>query len=85
MSLVLTALLSGLGRRFAYWGAIVAAVGVAVWILLRQGKHAAEADLAIRRADARVRALQTSKDIRHDLQNTDRADLERRADRWMRD
>jgi hypothetical protein len=85
MSAILTMLFAGLGRRFAYWGAIVAAVGVAVWILLRQGKHAAEADLAIRRADTRVRALQTSKEIRHDLQNADRADLERRADRWMRD
>ena len=85
MTPILTALLSSLGRRFAYWGAIVAAMGIAVSILLRQGKHAAEAELAIRRADARVRALQTSKDIRHDLQNADRADLERRADRWMRD
>ena len=85
MTFILTSLLSSLGRRFAYWGAIIAAVGVAVWILLRQGKHAAEADLAIRRADARVRALQSSKDIRHDLQNTDHTDLERRADRWMRD
>ena len=85
MTPILTALLSGLGRCVAYWSAIVAAVGVAVWILLRQGKHAAEADLAIRRADARVRALQSSKDIRHDLQNTDHTDLERRADRWMRD
>ena len=85
MSAILTTLFSGLGRRFAYWGAIVTAVGVAIWLLIRQGRLAAEADLAIRRADARVRALQTSKDIRHDLQNTDRADLERRADRWMRD
>jgi hypothetical protein len=85
MTPILTALLSSLGRRYAYWGAIVGAMGFAIWILIRQGKHAAEADLAIRRADARVRALQTSKDIRHDLQNTDRADLERRADRWMRD
>ena len=85
MTLILTSLLSSLGRRFAYWGAIVAAIGVAIWILLRQGRLAAEAELAIRRADARVRALQTSKDIRHDLQNTDRTDLERRADRWMRD
>lgn len=85
MSAILTMLFTGLGRRFAYWGVTVAAVGVAVWILLRQGKHAAEADLAIRRADARIRALQTSKEIRHDLQNTDRTDLERRADRWMRD
>ena len=85
MSALLTTLLAGLGRRFAYWGALIAAVCIAVWILLRQGKHAAEADLVIRRADARVRALQTSKEIRHDLQNTARADLERRADRWMRD
>ena len=85
MTLILTSLLSSLGRRFAYWGALVAAMGVAIWILLRQGRLAAEADIAIRRADARVRALQTSKDIRHDLQNTDRTDLERRADRWMRD
>lgn len=85
MSAILTTLFSGLGRRFAYWGAIVAAVGVAIWLLIRHGRLAAEAEFAIRRADARVRALQTSKDIRHDLQNTDRADLERRADRWMRD
>lgn len=85
MSLVLTALFAGLGRRVAYWGAIVAAIGVAFWILIRQGRLAAEAQLAIRRADARVRALQTSKDIRHDVQNADRADLERRVHRWMRD
>ena len=85
MSAILTTLFAGLGQRFAYWGALVAAVCIAVSILLRQGKHAAEADLAIRRADARVRALQTSKDIRHEVQNADRADLERRANRWMRD
>jgi hypothetical protein len=85
MSAILTMLFAGLGRRFAYWGAMVAAIGIAVWILIRQGRLAAEADLAIRRADARVRALQTSKEIRHDLQNTNRADLERRADRWVRD
>ena len=85
MTPILTSLLSSIGRRFAYWGAIVAAVGVAVWILLRQGRLAAEADLAIRRADARVRALQSSKDIRHEIQNTNRTDLERRVHRWMRD
>ena len=85
MSAILTMLFAGLGRRCAYWGALIAAVCIAVWILLRQGRLAAEADLAIRSADARVRALQTSKEIRHDLQNFDRIDLERRADRWMRD
>lgn len=85
MTPILTILFARLGRRLAYWSAIVAAVGVAVWTLIRQGKHAAEADLAIRRADSRVRSLQTSKDIRHDLQNTDHTDLKRRVDRWMRD
>ena len=85
MSAILTTLFSGLGRRFAYWGAIVAAMGVAIWIRIRQGRLAAEADLAIRRADARVRALQSSKDIRHEVQNTNRTDLERRVHRWMRD
>ena len=85
MTTILTTLFAGLGRRFAYWGAIVAATGTAVWILIHQGRLAAKAELAIRRADARIRALQSSKDIRHDVQNADRADLERRADRWMRD
>jgi len=82
---VITGLLAGLGQRAAFCGAIAFALLSALWIAFRQGRHAAEADLAIRRAEARVRALQTSKEIRHDLQNTDRADLERRADRWMRD
>ena len=85
MSVLLTTVFAGFGRRLAYWGAIVAAIGAAIWILLRQGRLAAEADLAIRRAEVRVRALQTSKETRHEVQNTDRADLERRAERWMRD
>ena len=85
MSAILTMLFAGLGRRFAYWCAIVAAMGIAIWLLIRRGRLTAEAELAIRRADARVRALQTSKEIRHEVQNADRADLERRANRWMRD
>ena len=79
------ALLSGLGRRAAFYGAIALAVLTALWIAFRQGRQAAAANFAIRRADARVRSMQTSKDIRHDVQNADRADLERRAHRWMRD
>ncbi len=85
MSALVTALLAGLGRRAAFYGAIVFALLAGLWIAFRQGRDAAEADLAIRRADARIRALQTSKEIRHEVQNADRADLERRADRWMRD
>ena len=74
-----------LGRRAAFYSALALAVLTALGIAVRQGRHAAEANYAIRRADARVRSMQTSKDIRHDVQNADRADLERRADRWMRD
>ena len=85
MSALVTALLAGLGRRAAFYGAIVFALFATLWVAFRQGRHAAEADLAIRRADARIRALQTSKEIRHEVQNADRADLERRANRWMRD
>jgi len=85
MSALVTALLAGLGRRAAFYGAIVFALLAALWVAFRQGRHAAEADLAIRRADARIRTLQTSKEIRHEVQNADRADLERRVGRWMRD
>ena len=82
---VVRALLTGLGRRAVLYGTIILAATVALWIAFRHGRQAAEAELAIRRADARLRSMQTSKDIRHDVQNADRADLERRADRWMRD
>lgn len=85
MSALVTALLAGLGRRAAFYGAIVFALLAALWVAFRQGRHAAEADLAIRRAEARIRTLQTSKEIRHEVQNADRADLERRVGRWMRD
>ena len=85
MSALVTALLAGLGRRAAFYGAIVFALLAALWVAFRQGRYAAEADLAIRRAEARIRTLQTSKEIRHEVQNADRADLERRVGRWMRD
>lgn len=82
---VLGTLLGGLSRRAVFYGAIVFAFFAALWIAFRQGRRAAEADLAIRRADARIRAMQTSQEIRHEVHNTDRAGLKRRAHRWMRD
>ena len=82
---LITPLIARLGRRAALYGSLALALIAALGIAMRQGRRAAEASYAIRRADARVRALQTSKDIRHDLQNTACTDLERRADRWMRD
>jgi hypothetical protein len=81
----LTAALSGIGRRAGLWIALAGAIVVAVWVLIRHGRHQAEADLAVRRADARVRAMLASKGTRHEVSNADRADLDRRAERWMRD
>jgi hypothetical protein len=80
-----TSLLSGIGRRAALWASLAAAICIAVWILIRRGRLEAEAELAIRQADARIRAMQTARETRHEVQNADRADLDRRADRWMRD
>ncbi|MDV7272080.1 hypothetical protein RYZ20_14385 [Thioclava sp. A2] len=85
MIALVTRLIAAIGRRVALWGALALGLLIALRVAARRGRHAAEADFAIRAAEARVRALQTSKDIRHEVQITDRADLERRADRWMRD
>ncbi len=82
---VLTAILSGIGRQAAFRGALAVAVIAALLIAVSRGRRNAQVDYAIRRAEARVRAIQTSKDIRHDIESSDRADVERRADRWMRD
>lgn len=85
MGALLTTLFSGVGRRVALWGALAAAISVAVWVLIRRGRLAAEAEMAIRQADARIRAMQTARETRNEVRKTDRADLDRRADRWMRD
>lgn len=85
MIVFVTQIFAAIGRRAALWGGLVLIFFAALRVATRQGRHAAEAEFAIRRAEARIRALQTSQETRHDIQNADRADLERRADRWMRD
>ena len=82
---ILTTIISGIGRKATLLGAIVVAIGVALWIAFRRGRLEAEAEFIIRRADARIRSLQTAKEVSNEVQNADRADLERRIDRWMRD
>ncbi|ARU01885.1 hypothetical protein [Yoonia vestfoldensis] len=79
------ALLSGFGRRAVFAGAITFALITALWVAIRQGRQAAEANYAIRRADARIRALQTAKDTRYDVETASPAERERRLARWMRD
>lgn len=82
---IITAILSGIGRKAALWGAIGLAIAAALWVAFRKGRHEAEAEYAIRRADARVRSMQAAGEVRHEVRNTDRVELKRRADRWMRD
>ena len=82
---ILTTIISGIGRKSAFWGAIAVAIGAALWVAFRRGRLEAEAEFIIRRADARIRSLQTAKEVSNEVQNADRADLERRIDRWLRD
>ena len=74
-----------LGRHAAFYSALALALLTALGIAIRQGRKAAEANYAIRRADARIRALQTAKDTRHDVETASPAERERRLARWMRD
>jgi hypothetical protein len=82
---LVTKLLSGLGRRAAFWSMILGAVLVALWIAFRRGRRQGEAEFILRRANARIQSLQTAKEVSNEVQNAGRADLERRAERWMRD
>jgi hypothetical protein len=82
---VLTAAMVRVGRSLARVATLAAGIAVLVWLALRRGRRDAQAEEALRRANARIIALKTARDIHHDLQDADRDDLQRRADRWMRD
>ncbi len=82
---VITGLLSGLSRRAVLWLSLALALIVALVITWRRGRAAGKAAYATRRAEARIRALTTSRDVRHDVETSDPADRDRRLDRWMRD
>ena len=77
--------LKRVGPIAVFVGAITFALITALWIAIRQGRQAAEANYAIRRADARIRALQTAKDTRHDVETASSVERDRRLARWMRD
>ena len=82
---VLTAAMVRVGRSLARAAALAAGIACLVWLALRRGRRDAQAEEALRRTNARITALKTARDIHHDLQDADRDDLQRRADRWMRD
>lgn len=85
MTTLITTFLSVFGRRLSFWAALAGAVAIALLGLLRHGRQQAEAEFVIRRAEARIRAMRSAREIRHDVQNADRVDLDRRAKRWLRD
>ncbi|MBO6884204.1 MAG: hypothetical protein JJ869_11580 [Marivita sp.] len=82
---VLTAAMGRVGRTLARAATLAAGVAGLVWLAFRRGRRDAQAEETLRRANARITALKTARDIHHDLQDADRNDLHRRADRWMRD
>jgi len=80
-----TQIITAIGRRALLWGALILILISALRIAARQGRHAAEAEFAIRAAEARIRALRTSREVHHEIETLPDAERDRRLDRWMRD
>jgi hypothetical protein len=85
MIAVVQRLVSAFGQRVALWATICLILISALRIATRQGRHAAEAEFAIRAAEARIRALRTSREVHHEIETLPEAERDRRLDRWMRD
>jgi hypothetical protein len=85
MIAIVRRLASAFGQRVALWAALILILASAQRIAARQGRHAAEAEFAIRAAEARIRALRTSREVHHEIETLPEAERDRRLDRWMRD
>jgi hypothetical protein len=85
MIAVFRQIVTAFGRRVALWAALILILISALRIVTRQGRHAAKAEFAIRTAEARIRALRTSREVRHEVETLPEAERDRRLDRWMRD
>ena len=77
--------IAALGRRTLLWGALLLILLSALRIATRQGRHAARAQIAIRAADARIRALRKAQKVTHEIDSLPDAERDRRLSRWMRD
>ena len=82
---LISRIIAALGRRALLWGALLLILLSALWIATRQGRHAAEANFAIKAAEARIRALRTSREVRHDIETVPDAKRDHHLSRWMRD
>ena len=85
MIAVFKRLVTAFGRRVALWAALILILVSALRIATRQGRHAAEAEFAIRTAEARIRALRISREVHHEIETLPEAERDRRLDRWMHD
>lgn len=85
MIAIVKRLASAFGQRVALWAALILILASALRIAARQGRHAAEAEFAIRAAEARIRVLRTSREVHHEIETLPEAERDRRLDRWMRD
>jgi hypothetical protein len=85
MIAIVRRLASAFGQRVAVWAALILIVISALRIATRHGRHAAEAEFAIRAAEVRIRALRTSREVRHEIETLSDAERDRRLNRWMRD
>ncbi len=78
-------LVAAFGQRVALWAALCLILISILRIAARQGRHAAEAEFATRAAEARIRALHTSREVRHEIEALPEGERVRRLNRWMRD
>ena len=85
MIAIVRRLASAFGQRVALWAALILILVSTLRIATRQGRHTAKAEFAIRAAEARIRALRTSKEVHHEIEALPEAERNRRLDRWMRD
>lgn len=85
MIAVFRRIVTAVGQRVVLSAALILILVSALRIATRQGRHAAEAELATRAAEARIRALRTSREVRHEIEALPEAERDRRLDRWMRD
>jgi hypothetical protein len=85
MIAIVRRLVAAFGKRVALWAALCLILISALRVALRLGRHAAEAEFAIRSAEARIRALRTSREVRHEIAALPQTERDRRLDRWMRD
>lgn len=82
---VLTAAAGAIWPRLRLWLSLAGAVALAVGLAFLKGRSAGKKAYEDRAKDARLKALQTEKEVRDDVEAASDDDLDRRLSKWMRD